>query len=89
MNTIRTITARELAEQFTLVVDEFDVKNVAEAGARIIKYINSRGTGMSVKQAKEAMLDAQASAENMEAARAALGRGMNFQQAVNFVTHGW
>jgi hypothetical protein len=82
------ITAKQLAEEFKLVVDEFDVENVAAAGARRIKYLNLKASGLSVKQARKAMIDALPTAGDLVVAQDALGRGMNFQQAVNFVVYG-
>jgi len=82
------ISIKQFAEQFKLVVDEFDVKNVAEAAARRIKYINLRASRLSVKQAKRGMMDALPTEGDMIAARCALECGLSFRQAINFVVYG-
>ena len=82
------ISIKQFAEQFKLVVDEFDVKNAAEAAARRIKYITLRASGLSVKQAKRGMMDARPTHGDVIIARDAFERGCTFQQAVNFAVHG-
>lgn len=68
--------------RFKKVIDEFEVKELADLAARRAVAEKNRASGMSVRQSRKDAQSAKATREMRSVIRARLARGENSQQAI-------